>query len=209
MVPMAAVYQAQLEASRRCADALLSGTEKIDRAVIDVAHRMFMRQLNFAQAMTAARDPRSVANMQSSLLAPNDAVNCQQEIMRIFAEMQNEIGRSLQEYAEQIGGHAASSAAPVEEVREKASETALNPIAGMFSVWESAFKEATALARKNMDAAQSAMEDAASKAMESAGGFTRGANGSGETRGRSPAGGHGGRATHDGSDKRGTQGRRK
>jgi len=178
--PLATMYQTQLEASRRFADTMFSGIEKIDRVFLDAAHRVVLRQLNFAQAMTTVRDPQSAATtMQSNLLArnPDEAVNYQKEIMRVFAEMQNDIGRSLQDYIEQLGANAASStAAPLEAARDRANDATFNPVTGMFSVWESAFKEVAALARKNMVVARTTMEDAASRAMENAGSFTMAAS---------------------------------
>jgi hypothetical protein len=174
--PLVSMYQTQLEASRQFANAVFSGTEKIDQVVIDATRHMFARQLNFAQAMSAVRDPQSAATtVQSNLLTrnPDDAVNYQKEIMRVFAEMQNDIGKSLQQYIEQLGANAATSAAaPLEAAQGHANETVFNPMTSMFSVWESAFKEVAALAKKNMVAARSSMEDAANRALENAGNFT-------------------------------------
>lgn len=168
--PMVTMYQTQLEASRRFADAIFSGTEKIDRVVIGATHRVFTEQLRFAQALSSMRDPRSIGNtLQSSFFTrhPDDAVNYQKEIMRIFAEMQNELGRSLQDYVEQLGTNTATSAAaPLEAAQEQANDAVFNPMTSMFSVWESAFKEVAALAKKNMMAARSAVDEAAGKAAE-------------------------------------------
>lgn len=168
--PMVTMYQTQLEASRRFADAIFSGTEKIDRVVIGATHRVFTEQLRFAQALSNIRDPRGIGNtLQSSFFTrhPDDAVNYQKEIMRIFAEMQNEIGRSLQDYVEQLGTSAATSAAaPLGAAQEQANDAVFNPMTSMFSVWESAFKEVAALAKKNMMAARSTAEEVAGKAAE-------------------------------------------
>src|SRR5256885_1747749 len=100
--PIVDMYQTQLEASRQFGDALFSGTEKIDRVIIEATHRAFTEQLKFAQALAATRDPSGMANLQSSF-RPDNAVNYQKEILRIFAEMQNNIGRSVQEYVQQLG----------------------------------------------------------------------------------------------------------
>lgn len=174
--PMVTMYQTQLEASRRFADAIFSGTEKIDRVVIGATHRVFTEQLRFAQTLSTIRDPRSVGNaLQSSFFSrnPDDAVNYQKEIMRIFAEMQNELGRSLQDYIEQLGTNAATSAAaPLEAVQERANDAVFNPMTSMFSVWETAFKEVAALAKKNMMAARSTAEEAAAKAAEAVDTYT-------------------------------------
>jgi hypothetical protein len=175
MNPLMTMYQTQLEASRRLADALFSGTEKIDRVMIGATHRVFTDQLNLAQAMTTVRDPRNVGTaLQSSLLSRNsdDAVNYQKEIMRIFAEMQNEIGRSLHDYIEQLGTHAASSATkPLEAAQTHANDAVFNPMTSMFSVWESAFKEVAELAKKNMATARATAENAAGRTMQHAGNY--------------------------------------
>lgn len=173
--PLVTMYQTQLEASRRFADAIFSGTEKIDRVVIGASHRAFNEQLNFVQAIAASRDPRGVSNtLQSGFLArnPDEAMNYQKEIMRIFAEMQNEIGHSLQDYLEQIGSHATSTATgPIEAAQEQANDAVFNPMTSMFSVWESAFKEVADLAKKNMMAARSTAESAVRRSMQSAGNY--------------------------------------
>lgn len=90
MNPLVTMYQSQLEASRRFVDAVFSGTEKIDRVMIGATQRVFNEQLNLAQAMTSARDPRTVGTTwQSTMLSrsPDDAMNYQKEIVRIVAEM--------------------------------------------------------------------------------------------------------------------------
>jgi len=168
--PVVNMYRTQLEASRRFADAIFAGTEKIDRVFIGATHRIFNEQLDFVQAMASVRDPRSVAStLQSGLMArPDDSVNYQKEIMRIFAEMQTEIGRSLQDCLEQLGTQAANTAAtPIRNTQEQANDIMLNPVTSMFSVWESAFKEVAALAKKNMTAARNAAEEAANRAVQS------------------------------------------
>ncbi|WP_324105033.1 phasin family protein [Noviherbaspirillum sp.] len=173
--PLVTMYQTQLEASRRFADAIFSGTEKIDRVVIGASHRAFNEQLNFVQAIAAARDPRSVSNtFQSGFFTrnPDEAMNYQKEIMRIFAEMQNEIGHSLQDYLEKVGSHATSTATgPIEAAQEQANDTVFNPMTSMFSVWESAFKEVADLAKKNMMAARSTAESAVRRSMQNAGNY--------------------------------------
>lgn len=170
MTPLVTMYQTQLEASRRFADAVFSGTEKIDRVMIDATHRVFTEQLNLAEAMASARDPKTAGTtLQSSLFSGtrNNAVDYQKEIMRIFAEMQNEIGRSWQDYIQQLRTQASNNATkPLEAVQTRANDAVFDPMTSMFSVWESAFKEVADLARKNMTAARTSMSDAAEKAMQ-------------------------------------------
>lgn len=165
--PIVDLYQTQLEASRRFADVVFSGTEKIDHVVIEATHRAFTEQLNFAQAVASARDPKGVASLQSTFFSrrPESAVNYQKEIMRIFAEIQNEIGRSMQEYAEKFRTNVATNAtAPLKVAQEQANDTVFNPMTGMFSVWEQAFKEVASLANRNMAVARSNYENAANVA---------------------------------------------
>jgi hypothetical protein len=175
--PLVNVYQTQLEASRRFADAIFSGTEKIDRVMLDAIHRVFNHQLTFVQAMTSARDPQTAATMlQSKLLSrsPDDTMNYQKELMRIFAEMQNDISKSLQDYVEQLGSTAASGGAlPMGGTSQQVSDAVYNPVTSVFSVWESAFKEAAALARKNMAGARTAIDDASRSAAENAASMAR------------------------------------
>lgn len=181
--PLVGVFQTQLEASRRFADAIFAGTEKLDRVMIDATHHAFNRQLNLAQSMVTLRDPQSAATaLQSNFLSrsPDDAMNYQKEVMRIFAEMQNDIGKSLHEYVEQLGTNAATAATntamPMNAVRGHANDAVYNPVASMFSVWESAFKEVAELAKKNMAAAHSQVEESASRTMNTATRFTTAAS---------------------------------
>ena len=170
--PLVTMYNTQLEASRRFADAVFTGTEKIDRVMRGATQRVFNEQINFVQAMTTARDPRSVGTtLQSSLFSrnPDDAVNYQKEIVRIVAEMQNEISRSMQDYMEQIRSSATTNAArPFQAAQVQANDTVFNPMTSMFSVWESAFKEVAELAKKNMVAARGVAEEAAARAGQQA-----------------------------------------
>lgn len=163
MNPMADMYHSQLEASRRFAEVLFSGTERIDHVVIEATHRAFTNNLNLAHAAVSMRDPKELANMQSTMLAhrPDSAMNFQKEIMRVFAEIQNEMGKSMKECAEKFGANMARSAtAPLKSPQDKPAENVFNPLSGMFSLWESAFREVTTMANKNMSAASANVQRA-------------------------------------------------
>lgn len=168
--PLLTIYSTQIEASRRFAEAVFSGTEKIDRVMRGATQRVFNEQLNLAQAITSARDPRVVGTtLQSNLFSrnPDDAMSYQKEIVRIMAEMQNEITRSMQDYMEQIRSNATTSATrPLQAAQTQANDTVFNPMTSMFSVWESAFKEVAELAKKNMVAARGAVEQAAGRSAQ-------------------------------------------
>jgi hypothetical protein len=100
---------------------------------------------------------------------PDDAVNYQKEIVRIVAEMQNEIGRGLRDYMDQLRTQATSSVeATASSAQAQSGDAAVNPVTSMFSVWETAFKEVADLAKKNMTAARSAAEGAAGRTVQTA-----------------------------------------
>jgi hypothetical protein len=163
--PLMNMYHTQLEASRRFADAIFSGTEKIDRVMIGATHRVFNEQITLAEAISTVRDPRNIGSaFQSGWLSrnPDETVNYQQEILRIYAEMQNDIGKSLQEYIEQLGANAsASTRQSTETTQARTNDAVFNPMTNMFSIWESAFKEVASLAKRNMTTVRSSVEDAA------------------------------------------------
>jgi hypothetical protein len=196
--PLVNVYQTQLEASRRFADAIFSGTEKIDRLMLDAIHRVFNQQLTLVQTIASARDPQSAASaLQSKLLSrsPDDTMNYQKEVMRVFTEMQNDISKSFQDYIERLGTNATTAAAaPLATAQNQANDAVYNPVTSVFSVWENAFKEAATLARKNMEGTRSVFEGATNRTIDNAAAITGGAgSGMGNvTAAASPIAGSGG-----------------
>src|SRR6185312_3934955 len=92
---------------------------------------------------------------------PDNAANYQKEIMRIFAEMQNEFGRSMQEYIKCLGNAAAgSAAASAKVVHERTDGLSSNPAMDMLSAWGSAFTQIASFANRNMATAHSNFQDA-------------------------------------------------
>jgi Phasin protein len=182
--PLVTMVQLQLDASRSFADVVFSGTEKIDRVMIDATHRAFTDQINFAQALASMRDPRNATTTLQATFTnrgSEESVAFQQELMQIFTEMQNGIGRSMQEYAERLGrGAVIGAAAEAENLAAQADGTAFNPVTSMFSVWQTAFREAASLTRRNMMAAQSTVDEVSAATIHAA---SAGGNG-GEKRGR-------------------------
>src|SRR5207237_264438 len=131
MNPIIDMCQTQLEASRRLADVVFAGTERIDRVVMDAAHRAVTDKLNFAQAVVATRDPGGIADLQSTFLSrrPDNAMNYQRELIRVFAEIQSEVGKSMQYYIEQVGSSLSLSAATsTRAVQEHANDATFNPM---------------------------------------------------------------------------------
>jgi hypothetical protein len=93
-------------------------------------------------------------------------MNFQKEMMRVFAEIQNEMGKSMKEYVEKFGSNVARGAtAPLKSVQDRTTEAVFNPLTGMFSLWESAFREVATMTNKNISAASAGVQRAAEDAM--------------------------------------------
>lgn len=171
--PVVDMVQYQLDASIHLADAVFSGTEKIDRAMLDVTHHAVDGQLKFVRAVTNMRDPAKLADLQQVMARrPEKAIHCQQEIMAALVELQAEFGKSIRDYIEHFSQTAAHQAETAGETPSGSmpaqSGVMMNPFTGMMSVWEQAFREATRLASQNMLAARSSVEEAANAARDAA-----------------------------------------
>lgn len=170
--PFLGMYQTQIEASRRFLDTIFSTTEKLDQVVRGAAQRAVNEQLNLAEAFTQARDPASIGTAwQSGVASRNSdqAVNTQRELIRIVVEMQSELGRGAQDYVEQLRSQAASGFKPqvdASAAQQAAADSMSNPMTGLFSAWQNAFKEAGSLAQRNLTAATSTFSDAVSSATQ-------------------------------------------
>ncbi len=196
--PMMHMMQYQLEASIHLADAVFSGTEKIDRAVLDVTHQAVDGQLKLARAVADMRDPDKLADLQVAIAGrPEKAMHCQQQIMNALVEMQAEFGKSVRAYMDRLSETAAGQASEASERLSgggrEASEGMMNPFTGMMSVWERAFREASRMASQNMIAAQSGVESAASAARDA---VTRSMEAAGTAANGHAHGEHKGKAKH-------------
>jgi len=151
--PAVDMVQYHLDASIQLADVVFSGTEKIDRAVLDVTHQAVDSQLKLVRAITNMRDPSRMADLQSAISQrPEKAMHCQQQIMSALVEMQTEFGRSAQ--------HQATSG------QSQSGEAMANPFSGMMGLWQQAFRDASQFATQNMTAARSNVETAANRARD-------------------------------------------
>ncbi len=176
--PMVDLVQYQLDASMHLAEAVFSGTEKIDRAMLDVTHQAVDGHLKLARAVTDMRDPARMAELQVSLAArPEKAMHCQQQIMAALVEIQAEFGKSIRTYLEKFapaaiaqagGGAIDAGMRAATGGASDASNSPLNPFTGMLSVWEEAFREASRLASQNMMVARDSFETATQAAREAA-----------------------------------------
>lgn len=170
--PFMGMYQTQIEASRRFLDTIFSTTEKLDQVVRGAAQRAVNEQLNFAEAVTQAKDAASIGTTwQSGMASRNSdqAVNYQRELIRIIVEMQSELGKGAQDYVEQLRNQASSGFKP--QVEASAAQAAAanvmpNPMTSLFSAWQDAFKQAGSLAQRNLSAATSTFTDAVGTAAQ-------------------------------------------
>ncbi len=169
--PVVDIMRYQLDASIHLADAVFSSTEKIDRAMLDVTHQAVDGQLKLARAVADMRDPEKLADLQVAIAArPERTMHCQQQIMAALVEMQAEFGRSIRSYMEHMSEATVSQG---DEAPQQARQSVrgnegmvANPFAGMLSVWEQAFREASRLAGENMMVARSSFENATHTARE-------------------------------------------
>ncbi len=169
--PMTDMVQYQLDASIQLADAMFSGTEKIDRAMLGATHQTLDRHLRLVKAVTETRDPARLAQIDSAIAArPESVMQCQQEIVNAIAEMQAEFGKSIRNYIERF------SHATTEKLSEMSHELGSanrngdvsnhNPFSSMMSLWNQTIQEAGRLAGQNMMATRSGMERAAHAARD-------------------------------------------
>ncbi len=169
--PMANLYQFQLEVSRRFAEAIFAGTKKLDHLVLEATHHAVDQQLRMAQALTSGGSPAESGLALSLTRSSGEAINYQTEFMRAIAELQTEIGRSMYAYMDQIGTQPAKATVMMAEppsAPEPATEATLNPMTSMLSMWEAAFKEANAMATRNLSAARSSVQQASESAASQA-----------------------------------------
>jgi len=169
--PVVDMVQYQLDASIQLADVVFSGTEKIDRAVLDVTHQAVDSQLKLVRAIANMRDPSKMADLQQAIAhRPEKAMHCHQQIVAALVEMQTEFGRSVREYIDRVSHTAAEQ---VESAQHQATsglrqsgDAMANPFTGMMGVWEQAFREASRFATQNMTVARNNVESAANYARD-------------------------------------------
>lgn len=171
--PLVNIVQNQLDASMRLADAVFLGKGKIDRVILDATHQAVENNLQMARALTEVQDPSQFKDLQTKLaFHPEKNMHYQQEILSAVAEIQAEIGKSVQNYMERFGQSAAGKLSDsVQTYANKESgnqnQGMFNPVTSMFSVWERAFRDVTSLTNKNLASANKAAENGAYTAANS------------------------------------------
>ena len=171
--PLVNMVQHQLDASMRLADAVFLGKGKIDRVILDAIHQAVENNLQMVRAMTEVQDPSQFKDLQSKLaFHPEKNMHYQQEILSAVADIQAEIGKSVQNYMERFGQSAAGKLSDVaQKYGDKESgnqnQGMFNPVTSMFSVWERAFRDVTSMTNKNLATANKAAENGAYTAASS------------------------------------------
>ena len=171
--PLVNIIQHQLDASMRLADAVFLGKGKIDRVILDATHQAVENNLQMARALTEVQDPSQFKDLQTKLaFHPEKNMHYQQEILSAVAEIQAEMGKSVQNYMERFGQNASgklSEGAQTYANKESSHQEngLFNPMASMFSVWERAFRDVTSLTNKNLATAQKSAENGAYAAANS------------------------------------------
>lgn len=165
--PLVDMVQHQIDASMRLADVVFLGKGKIDRVILDATHQAVENNLQMARAITEVQDPSQLKELQSKLaFHPEKNMQYQQQILSVVAEIQAEMGKSVQNYMERFGQSASnkiSDAAQKYGDKESSQQEngTFNPVTSMFSMWERAFRDVTSLTNKNLATANKSAENSA------------------------------------------------
>ncbi len=89
----------QLDVSVTLANAIFSGVDKIDHAILDVAHQMLDAQLKQARVAADLRDQsRKVELQNSAVCRPDKTMQSNQQIMNAIIEIQSEFSNTVRQY---------------------------------------------------------------------------------------------------------------
>ena len=166
----------QLNASTELANAIFSGFEKIDHALLDVAHQMLDAQRKLGSVAADMRDQSRMIELRESVVyRPDKALQCHQQIMSAMIEIQTKIGRSTREYFDRLSelsrGQFQRLANQSDFRDEKSPSHQLepgNPFAGMLTVWRDTFEEAGKAMADTAASAEDTMEEISDNADEMA-----------------------------------------
>jgi hypothetical protein len=142
--------KSQLSASTELANAIFAGFDKIDHALLDVAHQMLDAQRKIGSVAADMRDQSRMVELRESVVCrPDKAMQCHQQIMSAMIEIQTEIGRSTRQYFDRLSELSRGQLqrlAHQSEFRSAKSQAkeliAGSPFSGMLSVWRDTFEEA-------------------------------------------------------------------
>ncbi len=156
----------QLDVSATLANAIFSGVDKIDHAILDVAHQMLDAQLKLARVAADLRDQSRIVELQNSAVCrPDKTMQSNQQIMNAIIEIQSEFSKTVRQYLDRIAqlsrGQLQQFAHQAEvQIHESRADqlVPVNPFVGMLTVWRDAFEEAGEAASQQLAIAASSSE---------------------------------------------------
>ncbi|NMM29297.1 MAG: phasin family protein [Glaciimonas sp.] len=155
-------YKNQLHATQQLSEAVLTCTEKIDQVVLNTTHALFNEQMQLVQALATSRDMNQIALLQSSFLShtPDYISKSQKEMLQICQEMQNKVGKVMEQYFEHVSNAQLmpKPMMPMPALGSKGNSDLIRPMTDLFNVWSAAFKEASTLATHNIEVARTNFE---------------------------------------------------
>lgn len=149
--------QNQLLVTQQLVGTVLTCTGKIDQAVLNTAHTLFNKYMEFVHALLTSSDMRQIAVLQSSFLSntPDYISKSQKEMLQICQEAQNDVGKAMEQYLE----HASKAQLmPLSVSGSKGNGDLIRPMTDLFNVWSTALKEASTLGTHNIDVARTNSE---------------------------------------------------
>lgn len=170
--PMQDLYQAQLEATRKVANIVLSSAEKMDHLALGAAKNSMNDQIKYAEALGAARDPSGVQSIQSafSKQTPDAMLNYYRELFKLFSESNAEIGRVAEAYLQDMRAAALKTAnGAARDMSMAATEPEVAPVAdaGVLGLWNAGFKQLSAMTERYLHAANAMGATVAATAQQS------------------------------------------
>ena len=151
------LYDAQLRASKELINALLSGAQRIDRAILQTCKEELDSQLSYAQAFAGTTDFGSGAAMRGSFEQPNRerALACYREMFDAMSEAMLASTRVFDQYVRDLGQCAAGTAIePMGGTQAAPNAVAVDP----FEFWSAGWKQWNSLAEQCREAITAAME---------------------------------------------------
>lgn len=141
--PTLETYRNQIASTRQMALAMFESVDQLERLLVDSMRCNTTDQMDFLQSLAASRDAQEASTLCSNYCAhmPEQLLRTHQELLRIAAQAQAELGRVLQSH---VTAQAAAGAG--ENGAAQAAAADGQPMAAMLSFWEQRFKEASAAA---------------------------------------------------------------
>jgi Phasin protein len=147
--PVLESYQHQMDASREVAGVVFDVADKMEHLVLDATRKAFDERMRFYQSLTDVRAPQDVLAFQAEFFShtPEHLLKVQQEWVRIFAESQEKISKTVQHY--KVGFNGDGAIQPLSSESDGASH-ASGALTSIFSMWDKAFKQTIAMATGSM-----------------------------------------------------------